>query len=222
VLCERQATFGWDEGSSSGHFYLREENAGFAFCHGHDVIMHSSGLRIAGRHNYLNVLAAFATGWLLDLDLTEMSQTFSQFEGLPHRGQIAARKAGVTYINDSKATNPGALISAVAGQAQNRNVHLIAGGVSKGASFDELEVCIKDHVKGVYQIGEAQDQIAVVLPGLNVQKCGGLRSAVTQAHRHAENGDVILLAPGCASFDEFRNYAERGDAFTSIVQELTA
>ena len=162
----------------------------------------------------------FAAGWLLDLDLAGMAKSFGQFRGLPHRSQLIAEKKGIRYINDSKATNPGALVAAVSGQAVSRNIHLIAGGVSKRLSFDGLESEIIDYVKAAYLIGEASAELAAALPNLATSKHIGLREAVYAAQQQAQPGDVILLAPGCASFDQFRNYAERGQTFVDVVAEL--
>ncbi len=215
------ASFGWDSGDEPGHFHARSEGDGFVLMNGREVLMHSSDSPLSGRHNCLNLMAAFAAGWLLDLDLAGMAKSFGQFRGLPHRSQLIAEKKGIRYINDSKATNPGALVAAVSGQAMSRNIHLIAGGVSKGLSFDELESEIIDYVKAAYLIGEASAELAAALPSLATSKHIGLREAVYAAQQQAQPGDVILLAPGCASFDQFRNYAERGQTFVDVVAELS-
>ena len=102
----------------------------------------------------------------------------------------------------------------------SRNIHLIAGGVSKRLSFDGLESEIIDYVKAAYLIGEASVELAAALPNLATSKHIGLREAVYAAQQQAQPGDVILLAPGCASFDQFRNYAERGQTFVDVVAEL--
>ena len=219
-LACRTASFGWDSGSEPGHFHASAESDGFVLMNGREVLMHSADCLLTGQHNCLNLMAAFAAGWLLDLDLARMAASFCQFRGLPHRCQWVAAVNGVQYINDSKATNPGALVAAVAGQASGRNIHLIAGGVSKGLSFDEVEPEIIEHVLAAYLIGEARDDLAAALPGIDTSKHAGLREAVLAAQLRSQPGDVILLAPGCASFDQFRNYADRGQAFIDVVSEL--
>ena len=220
-IAGRTASFGWDSGDEPGHFHASAEGDGFVLMNGRDVLMHSSDCLLSGQHNCLNLMAAFAAGWLLDLDLARMADSIRQFPGLPHRCQLVAEIAGVRFINDSKATNPGALAAAVAGQASGRNIHLIAGGVSKGLSFDEVEPEIIEHVRSAYLIGEAKDELAAALPGIDTSKHAGLQEAVLAAQLRARPGDVILLAPGCASFDQFRNYADRGQAFIDVVKELT-
>lgn len=215
------ATFGTDQVGGTGHFGLVPGGGGYLLVHGDQPLVHESEISLSGTHNLTNVLAALATGWLLEFDMDRMIESVLAFRGLAHRSEFIAELNGVRYINDSKGTNPGALIAAVRGCADGRNVHLIAGGVSKDADFSSLQSEISPYVKTVNLIGESSEQLQQALPGLETRRCDSLDEAVAAADRVAEAGDVVLLSPGCASFDQFRHYAERGDKFRALVAGLS-
>ena len=141
---------------------------------------------------------------------------------MPHRLQPAGTVAGVAYVNDSKATNVDAAIRALT--AFDSGIHLILGGSLKGCSFERLAraaTADRDKVKGVYLIGQAAAAIGESFrrTGGEVVMCGDLETAFRQASAAAVPGDVVLLAPACASFDQFRDYEERGELFLSLVDE---
>ena len=186
-----------------------------------EVLIRKHELRLSGFHNLLNVQAAIGIGLLLDFEIDPMLTAVKSFTGLPHRSELVAKINGVRYVNDSKGTNPGAMIAAVEGEAGNRNVHLIAGGVAKGADFSVLQPAIAHCLKRAYLIGEAATAIVEALPNTTSDIYPDLLAALEAAHDCAEPGDVVLLSPGCASFDQFRNYAARGDAFRKTVQRLS-
>ena len=215
----RTIGFGIDAASGKDEFGI---NVAGDITFAGDVLVRADDLKISGRHNLLNVEAALAIGYLLELDLAGMVNTLRSFTGLPHRSEFVAEIDGVRYINDSKATNPGAMIAAVVGESSGRNIHLIAGGDGKDADFSHLGELVADHVKQVYLIGDAAGELQSSLQTVPSARCASLDQAVTAAKTNAGRGDVVLLSPGCASFDQFRDYKHRGDVFRSLVQEQTS
>ena len=172
---------------------------------------------LQGPHNAQNALAAIAVAQALGLDNPTIDRGLEGFRALPHRMETIAEIAGVTYVNDSKATNPESAAPALA--AFDR-VHWIVGGRSKG---DDLNACAPyyPHVVQAYPIGEAGPGFARVLEGkLPVFAAGTIDKAVIAAAASAKPGDTVLLSPACASFDQFRDFAERGDAFRAAVEAL--
>ena len=177
-------------------------------------------LRIPGRHNLANALAALALGEAAGLDRQAMLQVLREFQGLPHRTQWVAEHAGVAWYNDSKATNIGATLAAV--QGFDGPLVLIAGGQGKGADFSQLAAGLAGRVRSVVLLGEAAEEIERALAGqVPTLRAGSLKQAVHQAAQLAQAGDRVLLSPACASFDMFDNYRQRGELFIQAVQELT-
>ena len=182
-----------------------------------------SALRIAGRHNVSNALAALALGHALGLPWAPMLDALRSFTGLKHRCQWVAERRQVAWYNDSKGTNVGATVAAIQGLAGQGRVILLAGGVGKGADFSELAPAMAAHGRSAILFGEDAGRIAQVLaPVVPVLQARSLQHAVHLAHENATAGDVVLLSPACASFDMFRNYEHRGEAFVKAVQELPA
>lgn len=178
-------------------------------------------LRIAGRHNVANALAALALGHALGLAWEPMLDTLRHFKGLKHRCQWVANLNQVPWYNDSKGTNVGATVAAIEGLARQGKVILLAGGVGKGADFSELAPAMAAHGRSAILFGADAERIAQVLqPVVPVVRAASLQHAVQLAHAEAVAGDVVLLSPACASFDMFRNYEHRGDVFVQAVQEL--
>jgi len=178
-------------------------------------------LRIRGGHNAANALAALALGEALALPLTVMLDELRSFAGLPHRSQWIADVKGVAYIDDSKGTNVGATLAAVAGMPGP--VVLIAGGEGKNQDFAPLAQACQGKVRHVVLIGRDAPLLARALAGVcSVERCATLPQAVQAAARAARAGDTVLLSPACASFDMFRDYAHRGAVFVEAVQELAA
>jgi UDP-N-acetylmuramoylalanine--D-glutamate ligase len=177
-------------------------------------------LRLPGRHNLANALAALALGAVAGFDRQAMLQVLRDFRGLPHRTQWVAEHRGVGWYNDSKATNIGATLAAVRGV--DGPLVLIAGGQGKGADFSQLAEGLAGRVKAVVLIGEAAEEIEHALAGkVSTLRAGSLKDAVRQAAQLAQAGDKVLLSPACASFDMFENYQQRGELFIQAVQELT-
>jgi UDP-N-acetylmuramoylalanine--D-glutamate ligase len=180
-------------------------------------------LRIAGTHNYENALFAAAAAQRLGADLGKIREALLEYESRPHRMRVAAQKSGVTYVDDSKATNPAAVAAAL--ESFDVPIVLILGGSEKDTDFSEvlpgLAVC-----RAVVCQGEAGPRIAAYLEDEGFQNVvhstPDLEKAVERATELARPGDVVLLSPGCASFDQFPGYAQRGDAFIGFAAELAA
>ncbi len=214
----RIVSFGLDVPEDE-HYGLREEEGGEFLARGEQLLLATSELALVGRHNQLNALAALAAGELMGLELPAMLQVLAEFPGLPHRMQLVARKQGVDFINDSKATNVAAAVAAV--ESIDGIIVLIAGGESKGGDFDDLSNAVSDRLRAAVLIGSDAERIADALADKAlVVIANDIDDAVVQAAGYAESGDTVLLAPGCASFDQFPNYMARGDAFAAAVQGL--
>ncbi len=178
-------------------------------------------LRIAGRHNWANALAALALGDAAGLPMNLMLEALSQFAGLPHRMQKVGETQGVTFYDDSKGTNVGATLAAISGAPGP--VVLIAGGEGKGQDFALLRAALKSKGRAVVLIGRDAPVIEAALAGVvPTVNAVDMDEAVARARALAQPGDCVLLSPACASFDMFRNYAHRGEMFCAAVQQVTA
>ncbi len=174
---------------------------------------------LQGPHNAQNALAAIAVAKALGVAGRDIDRGLESFAGLPHRMEKVAERGGVAFVDDSKATNPESAAPALAAFAR---VHWILGGRAKG---DDLDACAPhfDHVVRAYAIGEAGPAFARVLDGrVPVEEAGTLDRAVVSAAARAETGDTVLLSPAAASFDQFRDYEDRGDTFRRAVEGLPA
>lgn len=186
-----------------------------------EPVLAVSAMRIAGLHNVANALAALALGEASGLPRKAMLDELREFTGLPHRSQWVGERRGVRFINDSKGTNVGATLAAVAGMPGTLIV--IAGGDGKGQDFSPLSPVFAERVRLAVLIGRDAPQLAAVLEGhCPVTTCTTLEEAVIASARHAQPGDTVLLSPACASLDMFRDYAHRGDAFAAAVERLPA
>jgi UDP-N-acetylmuramoylalanine--D-glutamate ligase len=180
-----------------------------------------SRLRIKGLHNAANALAALALGEALELPQPVMLAELADFAGLPHRSQWIADIDGVTYIDDSKGTNVGATLAAVAGMPGP--LVMIAGGEGKNQDFAPLAAAFRGKVRHTVLIGRDAPLLARALDGVcTLEGCATLPEAVQAAARAARAGDTVLLSPACASFDMFTDYAQRGAMFARAVRELAA
>ncbi len=182
-----------------------------------DVKDQSGWPSLQGPHNAQNVAAAVAVVRALGIADEVTAEALSTYPGLPHRMERIAEKNGVLSVNDSKATNPTSTAPALAAYPA---VHWILGGLPKSNDLDACEPFL-DHVKAAYTIGEAGPMFAQLLaPKLPVRECEMLIEAVGVAAEAARPGEVVLLSPACASFDQFRDYEARGDAFRAAVEAL--
>jgi UDP-N-acetylmuramoylalanine--D-glutamate ligase len=173
--------------------------------------------RIRGMHNRENAAAATAAARALGVDDERIAEALRSFPGVPHRLELVGEVDGVRYVNDSKATNVAAAITALAAYA-DEPVHLILGGSRKGEDFLVLNDVIGPNVRSVHVIGDTADDLAWVIP--QAQKDGDLASAFRAID--AKPGEVVLLSPACASYDQFRDFEERGEEFRRLVQNLSA
>jgi UDP-N-acetylmuramoylalanine--D-glutamate ligase len=177
-------------------------------------------MKLVGLHNRDNMKAAIAAARAAGASPKAIRKTIETFEGLPHRTQFVREKDGVRYFDDSKGTNVDAAVKSLEGFPDGR-VILIAGGRDKGGSYAPLRDAARRKTKFVLTIGEAGPAIARALKGaIEVVPAGTLDRAVAWAGGRAQPGDVVLLAPACSSFDQFRDYKERGDAFQRWVRQL--
>jgi len=178
-------------------------------------------IAMVGTHNQENALAALAAGDLMGLEFPAMLRVLSEFSGLPHRMQFVACIAGADFINDSKATNVGAAIASVESVAGL--VVLLAGGQGKGGDFGTLARAVSNKLRRAVVYGEDAAAIEEAFAGLApTSRVAGVREAVKCATGFVEPGDTVLLAPACASFDQYANFQARGDDFQNAVLELTA
>ena len=178
-----------------------------------------SALRLPGVHNRENAVAALAAAVAAGAQARRAITAFGTFEGLPHRMQTVARTGGVEWVDDSKATNPGAALRSL--RSYDTPLVWIAGGRDKGLDFGELAEAAQGRVRAAVLIGEAAGKLEAALAGrLPVHDAGSLERAVPLAARLAQPGDVVLLAPACASFDQFRDFEERGERFAAAVAAL--
>ncbi|SFN37723.1 UDP-N-acetylmuramoyl-L-alanine--D-glutamate ligase [Marinobacter pelagius] len=203
-------------------FSTRDDDQGTWITFGFDNLLLTSELRLLGRHNVSNVMAALALGHAAGFPMDVMLQVAREFRGLPHRCEFVRSFEGVDYINDSKGTNVGATVAAIESLAPEQGkVVLIAGGDGKGADFAPLEAPVALYCRAVVLIGTDADRIAEAI-GSCVQtvRAGTLNDAVSAARKAARPGDRVLLSPACASFDMFRDYLDRGDQFRTLVEAL--
>jgi UDP-N-acetylmuramoylalanine--D-glutamate ligase len=165
-------------------------------------------------------LGAILIGLAAGLDPETLRAAVREFEALPHRLQHVAELDGVLYVDDSKSTNPGSVVAAL--ESFERPIVLIAGGKSKRTDFRAMADAVQRHAKAVVLIGEAADEIEAAVAPASCVRAGSMDEAVEAARGLAETGDVVLLSPGCASFDMFSSAEARGDAFTRAVNGSTA
>ena len=186
-----------------------------------EPVLAVAAIPLKGAHNVENVLAAVAACRLAGVSAEVIRATVEGFKAVEHRLELVGEVAGVAYYNDSKATNVDAAAKALA--SFERGVHLILGGKDKDSDYRELRPLLAGRVKAVYTIGAAAAKIEAHLAGAAaVRRAGTLAEAVEQAASAAEAGDTVLLAPACASFDQFRDYEDRGEQFKQRVRALSA
>lgn len=195
-----------------GHIYFCDEN--------HKTeIMPLAEVPLKGAHNLENVLAAVSIGMLVGCQPKEIRESVQNFKAVEHRLEFVARIAGVDYYNDSKATNVDATIKAL--ESFPANIHLILGGKDKGSDYTVLHDLLRQRVKRAYTIGAAAAKIESQLQGaVEIDHAETLENAVRRASDFAVAGDVVLLAPACASFDQFQSYEHRGRVFKETVHSL--
>lgn len=214
-----RVSFGLDR-PDGGNFGLVRSAGDEWLAQGQRLLLPAAGLALAGRHNLSNALAALALVSTLEVDLAATLDALRGFAGLPHRMQVVSRAAGLTWIDDSKATNVGAAVTAINGTPGA--LVLIAGGDGKGQDFSALADALRSRDCLVLLLGRDRGGIAEALAGsCPVQLVENLDAAVAAALAQAPQGATVLLAPACSSLDMFRDYAERGELFRAAVQART-
>ncbi|UJA19858.1 UDP-N-acetylmuramoyl-L-alanine--D-glutamate ligase [Thermoleophilia bacterium SCSIO 60948] len=190
---------------------------------GGEALVDRSELRILGPHNALNAAAAAAAALGMGLERDTVAEALRSFPGVAHRLELVARRDGVAYVNDSKATNVAAALAAITSFPSG--VRVILGGSLKGGDFVGLGAAVAEHCASAHLTGPAAEPIARELEGagsagVDVSVAADLPAAVMAAHRAAKPGDTVLLAPACASFDAYENYERRGEHFRALVGEI--
>ena len=217
-LAQRQVRFSL-ETTSDAEYHLARVAGQDWLARGGDKLLAVTDLKLAGRHNAANALAALALGEALNLPRAAMLAELREFSGLPHRSEWVADVAGVRYINDSKGTNVGATLAALSGMSGP--LVWIGGGDGKGQDFKPLRAALTGKVRQALLIGRDAGVIGAALQGTCViDYCASLDAAVVVAAHSARAGDTVLLSPACASLDMFRDYAHRGAVFAAAVRGL--
>ena len=204
---------------AAGQYGVREHDGKRWLAKGEQLLLATDAMKLPGEHNIANALACLALGEAAGIPLHGMLEALQTFAGLGHRTQWVRERQGVNWYNDSKGTNVGATLAALAG-LPNKTV-LIAGGQGKGADFSPLREVAAVKARALVLIGEDRAKIAEVVQGYAPYVfADSMAEAVQLAADLAQAGDNVLLSPACASFDMFKGYAHRGDVFTAAVKEL--
>tara|TARA_B110000879_G_scaffold65227_1_gene91628 strand:- start:1056 stop:2294 length:1239 start_codon:yes stop_codon:yes gene_type:complete len=213
-------SFGLDRSDFNGFGLVSGDDGQSWLTYEFEKLMPESELGIKGLHNTSNALAALALGSAVNFPLRSMLQVLRQFTGLPHRCQTIRVLNGVTYINDSKATNLGATLAAIKGLGCN-NIILIAGGQGKAQDFSALSTALTGTVKQLVLIGEAASEIGNAVSGkIDTIYAISIECAVRASCEIAQLRDIVLLSPGCSSFDMFADFEDRGEKFICAVEDL--
>jgi UDP-N-acetylmuramoylalanine--D-glutamate ligase len=216
-------TFGLNKPDFHG-FGLREENGEKYLAFQFENLMPARELKVRGAHNQSNALAALALGHAVGLPFDAMLESLRAFTGLTHRCQWLRERDGVSYYDDSKATNVGAALAAIEGLGADigGKLVLIAGGDGKGADFSALRAPVAAHCRAVVLLGRDAELVAQALgDAIPLIRVSTLEEAVLRAAEVAQEGDAVLLSPACASLDMFKNYEERGRLFARSVEALS-
>jgi UDP-N-acetylmuramoylalanine--D-glutamate ligase len=200
--------------------YLSGEQIVFRHNGQEQTVLGRGDIQLKGEHNLENVLAAVAMTIVAGCKPEQVQEAVKEFRAVEHRLELVATINGVTFYNDSKATNVDATVKAL--ESFPGNIHIILGGKDKGSDYSVLNPLLRERVKRVYLIGAAAEKIASQIQGAaELARSGTLDRAVRQAFDTAKPGDIVLLAPACASFDQFENYEQRGRIFKELVHSLT-
>ncbi len=219
--CERIIAFGLDAPGAGDYGLVTTGSEGWWLARGKQPLIRADDLRVRGRHNLENALAALALVEALDQPMHRLLQGLAAYPGLPHRTQWIAESDGVTFINDSKATNVGAAVAAVEGL--DGPLVVIAGGDSKNADFAPFAKALTGKARAAVLLGRDASDLQTALAGAcETRRVGNMHDAVIVAAELAHAGDTVLLSPACSSQDMFEDFAARGDAFTRAVRELPA
>ena len=185
----------------------------------YDTLISLDDILLKGKHNLSNFIASATVAKLLKIKNNKIKETMKLFTGIKHRLQFVKSINGSSYFNDSKATNISSVIAAI--DSFNSPIILLLGGKNKDSDFRLLLPHTKRHVKHIVSFGEAGGEIATAIgDAVRLNITSSLNQAVASAHKIASPGDIILMSPGCASFDEFKNFEDRGEKFIQMVNAL--
>jgi UDP-N-acetylmuramoylalanine--D-glutamate ligase len=211
-------SFGLDK-PKDGHYGLRQKNNKTWLAKGEQCLLAVDEIKLPGKHNQANALAALAIGEIIGLKQQAMLDVLKEYAGMDHRTQWVAQIDQVDWYNDSKGTNVGATLAAL--QGLDGIIVLILGGQGKGADFSPLKEAVRKNARAVVLIGEDADLISLILDGVVPEvRADSMAHAVELAANNAQPGDKVLLSPACASFDMFANYQVRGYEFIDCVNAL--
>jgi len=210
-----------EEATQSCEFSAKKVGGVYTLYQGEDILMTSDDLIVVGRHNVENVLTALSLGQQAGLSVQEMTQVAKSFTGLPHRLEWVANLSGVDYFNNSKSTNAISTITAIEALSDRyKSIVLIAGGIAKKEDYSKLFQLISEKIDAVILIGESATLFSQQINGCPVSIVESMKQAVISSKAIAKEG-AILLSPGCASFDIFVDFNERGEVFKRHVLEET-
>jgi UDP-N-acetylmuramoylalanine--D-glutamate ligase len=213
-------TFGGGQPRTDTEWGIGSARGGDALMRGSRHLMALAQLPVAGLHNAVNALAAHALARAIGAPDDALARALRSFHGLPHRMQKVAEHQGIVFLDDSKGTNVGATVAALAGLRQP--VVLIAGGDGKGQDFAPLAPAVKARARAVVLIGRDAEKLAAALAasGIPIERAKDMDEAVQTAFRASRAGDAVLLSPACASYDMFRDYVHRAEVFVAAVRRL--
>ena len=186
------------------------------------ALMRRDELPVAGDHNVQNALAAALAAASFGIELPLIAEALRAYQPLPHRLEALGKFGGVSWVNDSKATNPNAAAAGIRALASEQPLVVIAGGSSKDADFMGFSEVVREHTAAAVLYGETRFKLAEVLNSHPIVVVETLDDAVLEARRFAQAGGTVLLGPACASFDQFRSYAHRGEHFRALVSAMSA
>lgn len=204
----------------NGCYYVAAEKKIHAKIFGKEEVYDVSKIRVYGEHNKENFMAAICAARAMGVNPSAIQKTIDEFRGIAHRLEFVRKKDGVFFFNDSKATNPQSQLKAIGAFPANPII-LIAGGKDKNFDFTPLAEVVRSRCKLLILMGEAKEKMNRAIGDFaETYLVGTFEEAVLLAFQKSRNGDIILLSPGCSSFDMFRNYEERGDYFKKLVHQL--
>ncbi|MDY0633913.1 UDP-N-acetylmuramoyl-L-alanine--D-glutamate ligase [Pasteurella multocida] len=203
-------------GEDNADYWLKTEKGRSYLMAKDERVLACDEMKLVGRHNYMNALAAIALAQAAGIPLESIRRALREFNGLDHRFQLAHFAHGVRWVNDSKATNVGSTVAALTGLQLNGTLHLLLGGDGKGADFSELASLINQSNIICYCFGQDGEQLAALSP--RSQRFSTMEEAINALRPTLSAGDMVLLSPACASLDQFSSFEQRGDEFTRLAK----
>lgn len=203
-------------GERDADYWLKTESGKQYLMAYNQVILACEEMKLTGRHNYMNALAAIALAQSAGINLQGICSALKTFSGLEHRFQLAHFSNGVRWINDSKATNVGSTVAALTGLHVEGKLHLLLGGDGKGANFSELATLVNQPHIYCYCFGQDKEALAKLSP--QSQLFDTMKQAIETFRPHLVAGDMVLLSPACASLDQFASFEKRGEEFTRLAR----